>query len=71
MEPDVYADLLKIIIKTGADDTKAIRRQYSAMQLVGLVLLVLLIFFIRDLHHFGLPINSTFGSEAFLLFYSM
>ena len=42
----VDADLLRIIIKTGADDTKAIRRQYPSMQLVGLVLLILLIFFI-------------------------
>ena len=35
-----YADLLRIIIQTGADDTKAVRRQDPAMQLVGLVLLV-------------------------------
>jgi hypothetical protein len=42
----VDADLLRIIIQTGADDAKAIWRQYPAMQLVSLVLLVLLIFLI-------------------------
>ena len=47
----VLADLLRIIIQTGADDAEAIRRQYPAMQLVGLVLLVLLIFLIRNLLH--------------------
>ena len=40
----VDADLLRIIVQTGADDTEAIRCQYPTMQLVGLVLLVLLIF---------------------------
>ena len=38
----VDTDLLRIIIQTGADDAKAIWRQYPAMQLVSLVLLVLL-----------------------------
>jgi len=40
----VDADLLSIIIKTGADDTETIRCQYPAMQLIGLVFLVFLIF---------------------------
>ena len=43
------ADLLWIIIQTGADDAEAIWRQDTAMQLIGLVLLVLLIFLIRYL----------------------
>ena len=47
----VDADLLRIIIQTGADDAEAVRCQYPAMQLVGLVLLVLLIFLIRNLFH--------------------
>ena len=42
----VLADLLWIIIQTGADDAEAARCQYPAMQLIGLVLLVLLIFLI-------------------------
>ena len=48
------ADLLRIIIKTGADDAEAVRGQYPAMQLVGLVLLVLFIFLILYLLHLGL-----------------
>ena len=47
----VDADLLRIIIQTGADDAEAVRCQYPAMQLVVLVLLVLLIFLIRYLLH--------------------
>ena len=43
------ADLLRIVIQTGADDTEAVWCQYPTMQLVGLVLLVLLIFLIRYL----------------------
>ena len=43
------ADLLRIIVQTSADDAEAVRRQDAAMQLIGLVLLVLLIFFIRNL----------------------
>ena len=39
----VDADLLGIIVQTGADDAEAVRCQYPAMQLVGLVLLVFLI----------------------------
>ena len=42
----VNADLPRIIIKPGADYTEAIWRQYPAMQSVGLILLVLLIFLI-------------------------
>ena len=45
------ADLLRIVIQTGADDTEAVWCQYPTMQLVGLVLLVLLIFLIRNLFH--------------------
>ena len=47
----VDADLLRIIIQTGADDAETVRRQDAAMQLVGLILLILLIFFIRYLLH--------------------
>ena len=47
----VDADLLRIVIQTGADDAEAVRCQYPAMQLVGLVLLVLLIFLIGYLLH--------------------
>ena len=47
----VDADLLRIIVQTGADDTETVRCQYPTMQLVGLVLLVLLIFLIRNLLH--------------------
>ena len=50
----VDADLLRIIIQTGADDAEAIRGQDTSMQLVGLVLLVFLIFFIRYLLYLGL-----------------
>ena len=39
----VDANLLRIIVQTGTDEAEAIRCQYPAMQLVGLVLLVLLI----------------------------
>jgi hypothetical protein len=39
----VDAYLLRVIIQTSTDDAEAIRCQYPAMQLVGLVLLVLLI----------------------------
>ncbi|OON84945.1 hypothetical protein BXO88_14860 [Oribacterium sp. C9] len=42
----VDADLIRIIIKIGADDTQAIRCQYPAMQPVGLVLLIFLIYLI-------------------------
>jgi hypothetical protein len=44
-------DLLRIVVQTGADDTKAVLCQYPAMQRVSLVLLVLLIFLIRYLLH--------------------
>lgn len=47
----VLADLLRIIIQTGTDDTEAVRCQYPAMQLVGLVSLLSFIFFIRYLLH--------------------
>jgi len=47
----VDADLLWVIIQTSTDDAKAVRCQDAAMQLVGLVLLVLLIFLIRYLLH--------------------
>ena len=47
----VDANLLRIIIQTGADDAEAVRCQYPAIQLIGLVLLVLLIFLIRNLLH--------------------
>ena len=47
----VDADLLWVIIQTSTDDAKAVRFQDAAMQLVGLVLLVLLIFLIRYLLH--------------------
>ena len=47
----VDTDLLRIVIQTSADDTEAVRCQYPAMQLVGLVLLILLIFLIRYLLH--------------------
>ena len=42
----VDANLLRIIVQTSADDAEAVRRQDAAMQLVDLVLLILLIFFI-------------------------
>ena len=42
----VDADLLRIIVQTGADNAQPVRCQDPAMQLVGLVLLVLLIFLI-------------------------
>ena len=42
----VDAELLWIIVQTGADDTETVRCQYPAMQLVSLVLLVFLIFLI-------------------------
>ena len=42
----VLADLFRIIVKAGADDPESVRRQGSAMQLVGQVLLVLLIFLV-------------------------
>ena len=60
----VDADLLRIIIQPCTDDTETVRRQNAAMQLVGLVLLVLLIFFIRYLFLYSIsvsfwpPINS-------------
>lgn len=38
----VNTDLLRIMIQTGADNADAVRQQYPAMQLVGLVMLVLL-----------------------------
>lgn len=47
----VLSDLLRIIIQTGADDAEAIRYQDTAMQLVGQVLLILLIFLIGYLLH--------------------
>ena len=47
----VDADLLRIIIQTGTDDTEAVWCQYPTMQFVSLVLLVLLIFLIRYLLH--------------------
>ena len=47
----VDADLLRVIIQPSADDAKAGRRQDAAMQLVGLILLVLFIFLIRYLLH--------------------
>ena len=34
----VYANLLRIVVQTGADDAEAIRCQYPAMQLVSLVI---------------------------------
>ena len=54
------SELLRIIIKTSTDDTETIRCQYPAMQLVGLVLLVFLIFFI--LLHGDLPSSSQTGT---------
>jgi len=47
----VDADLLRIIVQTSAYDAETVRGQYPAMQFVGLVLLVLLIFLIRYLLH--------------------
>ena len=47
----VDADLLWIIIQTGADDAETIRCQNPAMQLVVQVLLVFLIFLIQYLLH--------------------
>ena len=38
----VNTDLLRIIVQTGADDAEAVWYQNPAMQLIGLVLLVLL-----------------------------
>ncbi len=40
-------DLFRIVVHTGADGAEAVWCQYSAIQLIGLVLLILLIFFIR------------------------
>ena len=54
----VDADLLWIIVQTGTDEPKPIQCQDPAMQLVGLVLLVLLIFLIRYLFHGDLPSSS-------------
>ena len=54
----VNTNLLQIIIQTGADDAEAARCQYPAMQLIGLVLLVLLIFLIRYLLHGDLLSSS-------------
>ena len=42
----VDADLLRLIVQTGTDDAEAVRCQSPAMQLVGLVLLVLLVLLI-------------------------
>ena len=42
----VDADLFRVIVQPSADDTQSVRCQDAAMQLVGLVLLILLIFFI-------------------------
>ena len=47
----VDANLLRIIVQTGADDPEAVRCQDPAMQLVALVLLVGFIFLICDLLH--------------------
>ena len=58
----VLSDLLRIIIQTGADDAEAARCQYPAMQLVGLVLLVPLIFFIGYLLHGNLSSSSQTGT---------
>ena len=38
----VLADLFRIIVQTSANDAKPIQCQYPAMQLVGLVLLILI-----------------------------
>ena len=57
----VYANLLRIVVQTGADDAEAIRCQYPAMQLVSLVLLVLLIFLVRYLLHGNLRSSRTTG----------
>ena len=59
----VDADLLRIVVQTGADDAEAIRCQYPAMQFVGLVLLVPLIFLVRDLLNGGYPVKLEFVSQ--------
>jgi len=55
------ADLLRIVVQTGADDAESIRCQYLVMQLVGLVLLVLLIFLILYLLHGILRLSPQAG----------
>ena len=59
----VDAYLLRIIVQTGTDDAEAVRCQYPAMQLVGLVLLVLLIFLIGYLLHGILRSASQTGTS--------
>ena len=58
----MLADLLRIKIQTCADDAEAVRCQYPAMQLVGLVLLVFLIFLIRYLLRDSLRSSRETGS---------
>ena len=45
----MLSDSFRVIIESGTDNSQTVRRQYPAMQLVGLVLLILLIFLIRYL----------------------
>ena len=52
---------MAVIIQTGTDETEAVWCQYPAMQLVGLVLLVFLIFLIRDLLHDSLRSSRETG----------
>ena len=66
----VDADLLWIIIQTGADDAETIRCQNPAMQLVGLVLLVLLIFLVRYLFHGNPQSCSITGIYQRFIFFS-
>ena len=51
----VNADLLRIIIETSADDTKAVGRQDFALYLVALIPPELIIFFVRYLLHSPSP----------------
>jgi hypothetical protein len=57
----MLGDLFGITVNAGADDPEPVRRQNSAVQLVGQVLLILLIFLDRYLLHGNLRLSWKTG----------
>ena len=58
----MLGDLFGITVNAGADDPEPVRRQGSAVQLVGQLLLIFSVFLVRSLLHSALRLSRETGS---------